>query len=175
MIIHTPISLGELIDKISILLIKEKKITDIKKNNLISEELELLQKTLNNAINNTSINNYLNQLIDVNSTLWKIEDQIRDCEKNNKFDQDFIELARSVYITNDKRSEIKADINDVFDNNANLVMVDSETGKIPNLYTKNTIYEAFKKENNNRFIENTFNNYKYDLESNQETQKLYFY
>ena len=114
MIIHTPISLGELIDKISILLIKEKKITDMKKNNLIREELELLQKTLNNAINNTSINNYLNQLIDVNSTLWKIEDQIRDCEKNNKFDQDFIELARSVYITNDKRSEIKLEINNKF-------------------------------------------------------------
>ena len=114
MIINIPISLGELIDKISILVIKEKKITDEKKNNLIREELTLLRKTLNEAANNNSINNYLNQLIDVNSTLWKIEDEIRDCEKNKKFDQKFIELARSVYITNDRRAEIKLEINNKF-------------------------------------------------------------
>ena len=114
MIINTSISLGELIDKISILVIKEKKITDEKKNNLIREELTLLRKTLNEAANNNSINNYLNQLIDVNSTLWKIEDEIRDCEKNKKFDQKFIELARSVYITNDKRAEIKLEINNKY-------------------------------------------------------------
>ena len=114
MIINTPISLGELIDKISILVIKEKKIKDEKKNNLIREELTLLRKTLNETANNNSINNYLNQLIDVNSTLWKIEDEIRDCEKNKKFDQKFIELARSVYITNDKRAEIKLEINNKF-------------------------------------------------------------
>ena len=114
MIINIPISLGELIDKISILVIKEKKIQDEKKNNLIREELTLLRKTLNEAANNNSINNYLNQLIDVNSTLWKIEDEIRDCEKNKKFDQKFIELARSVYITNDRRAEIKLEINNKF-------------------------------------------------------------
>ena len=114
MIVNTPISLGELIDKISILVIKEKKITDEKKNNLIREELTLLKKTLNEAANNNSINNYLIQLIDVNSTLWKIEDEIRDCEKNKKFDQKFIELARSVYITNDKRAEIKLEIKNKF-------------------------------------------------------------
>ena len=114
MIINIPISLGELIDKISVLVIKEKKIKDEKKNNLIREELTLLRKTLNKAANNNSINNYLNQLIDVNSTLWKIEDEIRDCEKNKKFDQKFIELARSVYITNDRRAEIKLEINNKF-------------------------------------------------------------
>ena len=114
MIVNTPISLGELIDKISILVIKEKKIKDEKKNNLIREELTLLRKTLDEAANNNSINNYLNQLIDVNSTLWKIEDEIRDCEKNKKFDQKFIELARSVYITNDRRAEIKLEINNKF-------------------------------------------------------------
>ena len=115
MIVNIPISLGELIDKISILVIKEKKITDEKKNNLIREELTLLKKTLNEVANNNSINNYLNQLIDVNSTLWTIEDEIRDCEKNKKFDQKFIELARSVYITNDKRAEIKLEINNKYD------------------------------------------------------------
>ena len=114
MIINTPISLGELIDKISILVIKEKKIKDEKKNNLIRKELTLLRKTLSEAANNNSINDYLNQLIDVNSALWKIEDEIRDCEKNKKFDQKFIELARSVYITNDKRAEIKLEINNKF-------------------------------------------------------------
>ena len=114
MIINTPISIGELIDKISILVIKEKKITDEKKNNLIRKELTLLRKTLNEVANNNSINNYLNQLIEVNSTLWKIEDEIRDCEKNKKFDQKFIELARSVYITNDRRAEIKLEINNKF-------------------------------------------------------------
>ena len=114
MIVNTPISLGDLIDKISILVIKEKKITDEKKNNLIREELTLLKKTLNEAANYNSINNYLNQLIDVNSTLWEIEDEIRDCEKNKKFDQKFIELSRSVYITNDKRAEIKLEINNKF-------------------------------------------------------------
>ena len=114
MIINTPISLGELVDKISILLIKEKKITDVKKNNLIREELALLKKTLNKATNNNAIDNYLNQLVDINSSLWKVEDEIRDCEKNKKFDQKFIELARSVYITNDKRSEIKLEINNKF-------------------------------------------------------------
>jgi len=114
MIINTPISLGELIDKISILVIKEKKIKGEKKNNLIREELTLLRKTLNEAANNNSINNYLNQLIDVNSALWKIEDELRDCEKNKEFDQKFIDLARSVYITNDKRAEIKLEINNKF-------------------------------------------------------------
>ena len=114
MIINTPISLGELIDKISILLIKERKITDVKKIDLIHEELTLLKKTLNEVAKNNSINNYLNQLIDVNSTLWKIEDEIRDCEKNKKFDQKFIDLARAVYKNNDKRSEIKLEINNHF-------------------------------------------------------------
>ena len=114
MIINTPISLGELIDKISILVIKEKKIKDEKKNNIIREELTLLRKNLNEAANNNSINNYLNQLIDVNSALWNIEDEIRDCEKNKKFDQKFIELARSVYINNDRRAVIKLEINKKF-------------------------------------------------------------
>ena len=114
MIINTPISLGELIDKISILLIKEKKIKDVKKIDLVREELTLLKKTLNKATKENAIDNYLNKLIDINSALWKIEDQIRDCEKNKEFGKKFIELSRSVYITNDKRSEIKLEINNKF-------------------------------------------------------------
>ena len=114
MIINIPISLGELIDKISILLIKEKNISDEKKLSKIHEELSLLKKTLNNTINDNSIINYLDKLVEINAKLWKIEDDIRDCERNKKFDKIFIDLARSVYITNDKRSEIKNEINKKF-------------------------------------------------------------
>ena len=114
MIVNIPISLGELIDKISILLIKEKNISDKKKLSKIGEELSLLKKTLNNKINENNIENYLNKLVEINAKLWKIEDDIRDCERNRTFDQFFIDLARSVYITNDKRSEIKNEINKKF-------------------------------------------------------------
>ena len=60
------------------------------------------------------IQNYLDSLIEINSKLWVIEDDIRDCERNKKFDQTFIDLARSVYFTNDKRSEVKLEINKKF-------------------------------------------------------------
>ena len=114
MIINTPVSLGELVDKISILLIKEKNIKNKEKLYLINEELNLLKETLKKTINNSDIDQYLNRLVDINTKLWEIEDSIRDCERNNKFDQKFINLARSVYINNDKRFEIKLDINKKF-------------------------------------------------------------
>ena len=114
MIISTPVSLGELIDKISILHIKNINIKDEEKLKLIREELELLNQTLNKHIKNNDIQNYLDSLIEINSRLWVIEDDIRDCERNKKFDQTFIDLARSVYFTNDKRSEVKLEINKKF-------------------------------------------------------------
>ena len=114
MIINTPVSLGELVDKISILHIKNINIKDSQKQKLIREELDLLNITLNNNIKREDIQKFLDLLIEINSKLWKIEDDIRDCERNKKFDQKFIELARSVYFTNDKRSEIKLDINKKF-------------------------------------------------------------
>ena len=114
MIINTPVSLGELVDKISILHIKNINIKDSQKQKLIREELELLNITLNNNIKREDIQKFLDLLIEINSKLWKIEDDIRDCERNKKFDQKFIELARSVYFTNDKRSKIKLDINKKF-------------------------------------------------------------
>jgi hypothetical protein len=114
MIINTPVSLGELVDKISILHIKNINIKDNEKLKLIREELELLNQTLNKHIKNNDIQNYLDSLIEINSKLWVIEDDIRDCERNKKFDQTFIDLARSVYFTNDKRSEIKLEINKKF-------------------------------------------------------------
>ena len=114
MIINTPVSLGELVDKISILHIKNINIKDDEKLKLIREELELLNQTLNKHIKNNDIQNYLDSLIEINSKLWAIEDDIRDCERNKKFDQTFIDLARSVYFTNDKRSEVKLEINKKF-------------------------------------------------------------
>ena len=114
MIISTPVSLGELVDKISILHIKNINIKDEEKLKLIREELELLNQTLNKHINKNDIQKYLDSLIEINSKLWVIEDDIRDCERNKKFDQTFIDLARSVYFTNDKRSEVKLEINKKF-------------------------------------------------------------
>ena len=114
MIISTPVSLGELVDKISILHIKNTNIKDDKKLILVREELELLIITLNDHVKKDDIKNYLDSLIDINLKLWKIEDDIRECERTKNFDQNFIELARSVYFTNDKRSEVKLDINKRF-------------------------------------------------------------
>ena len=114
MIINTPISLGELVDKISILHIKNKNIKDDEKLKLIREELKLLTITLDGHLKKNDIQEFLDALIKINSELWVIEDEIRDCERSKKFDEKFISLARSVYITNDKRSEIKLDINKKF-------------------------------------------------------------
>ena len=114
MLINTPISLGELIDKISILIIKQKNITDETKLDHVKKELDFLQKTLMNYIQQEEINNYLENLININSKLWKIEDDIRECERKKLFDQTFIDLARSVYFTNDERAKVKNDINKTF-------------------------------------------------------------
>tara|TARA_Y100000590_G_scaffold443453_1_gene572932 strand:- start:1444 stop:1830 length:387 start_codon:yes stop_codon:yes gene_type:complete len=115
MIINTPISLGELFDKISILKIKKKNIKNKTKQRFINNELTLLKKILDNTIHNKKkINQYLKKLIKVNTKLWKIEDDIRNHEKTKKFDKTFIDLARSVYKTNDFRAKIKNDINQKF-------------------------------------------------------------
>jgi hypothetical protein len=114
MIINTPVSLGELVDKISILHIKNLNIKDSEKLNLVKDELLLLNKTLDDHINRNDIQQHLDSLIAINSKLWVIEDDIRDCERNKIFDQKFIDLARSVYFTNDKRSAVKLEINKKF-------------------------------------------------------------
>ena len=95
MIINVPISLGELLDKVSILLIKEKKINDKKKLELIRDELSYLKKTLEKYTNDNEIDNYLVKLLEINTKMWNIEDSIRDCERKKVFKQDFINLARS--------------------------------------------------------------------------------
>ena len=114
MLINTPISLGELVDKISILIIKKKNISDSIKLEHVTKELDFLQKTLKEYISEDKINKFIQQLININSKLWKIEDDIRECERKKIFDQIFIDLARSVYFTNDERAKVKNDINKTF-------------------------------------------------------------
>ena len=114
MLINTPISLGELVDKISILMIKKKNISDSIKLQHVNKELEFLQKTLNKYISEEEINEFLLKLVNINSKLWDIEDDIRECERKKLFDQTFIDLARSVYFTNDERAKVKNDINKTF-------------------------------------------------------------
>jgi len=114
MLINTPISLGELVDKISILMVKQKNIKNNNKLEQVNKELNYLQATLDNHVTKDEIDVFLNSLIDINSRLWVIEDEIRECERKKQFDQKFIDLARSVYFTNDKRANIKLDINNKF-------------------------------------------------------------
>jgi hypothetical protein len=104
------ISLGELVDKIAILRIKLLKITDQKKLSHVIQEEQILMGQLQ-SLNLVGIDHHLQIMIEVNSKLWKIEDDIRDKERDKKFDSDFIELARLVYITNDERFNCKSRIN----------------------------------------------------------------
>ena len=110
MIVHAPISIGELIDKITILQIKLDHITDLDKLELVNSELTALQMLKTNL----DINVDMKSLKEVNLQLWNIEDRLRIKEQKQEFDNEFIELARSVYITNDKRASLKLDINNQF-------------------------------------------------------------
>jgi len=108
-IINAPISIGELIDKITILEIKKNKLQNSKLENVL-KELSFLRKLMEkHQIEITD--NLFTELKEINLTLWNIEDQIRIKEKKKEFDNIFIELARSVYLKNDKRAEIKKRIN----------------------------------------------------------------
>ena len=104
--IEIPVSVGELLDKITILQIKSKYtdneyvIKELKDLTKIAEDLQVYKES------------YLNELLIVNSLLWDIEDSLRELEEEYRFDDEFISLARQVYITNDKRAEIKRKINE---------------------------------------------------------------
>ena len=116
--ILTEISAGELLDKISILEIKLDKIKDKESLIEVSKEYESLKKTKNSNIQiTTDINNLSNQLKEINLKLWTIEDKKRICEKNHDFGKTFIELARNVYLNNDKRAKIKSNINRLLGSN----------------------------------------------------------
>ena len=112
------ISAGELIDKITILEIKKEKISNKEKLVEVNKELISLNKTLEKSINDESkILSFKNDLKNINLKLWDIEDGKRLAEKNNQFDEKFIELARSVYKFNDERAKIKLAINNALGSN----------------------------------------------------------
>ena len=111
-------SAGELIDKITILEIKKEKIINKEKLIEVDKELISLNKTLKKSINNESkILSFKNDLKNINLKLWDIEDGKRSAEKNNKFDEKFIQLARNVYKFNDERAKIKLAINNALGSN----------------------------------------------------------
>jgi hypothetical protein len=110
--IHVPVSPGEVLDKITILEIKSERISDPEKVANVKVELGLLQETWANSVSEDSVIIDLHaQLKEINEALWEIEDDIRDKERAKEFDRRFIELARSVYFTNDRRSQVKKDLN----------------------------------------------------------------
>tara|TARA_R100000541_G_scaffold8985_1_gene16589 strand:- start:2181 stop:2564 length:384 start_codon:yes stop_codon:yes gene_type:complete len=107
------VSNGELLDKISILELKMLKIEDEEKLVNIKKEFETLNPLVVNLFekHDSQLQNHYLELAKINGELWDIEDWIRDCEREKRFDKEFVELARSVYITNDKRCEVKKLIN----------------------------------------------------------------
>ncbi|MDW3095568.1 MAG: DUF6165 family protein [Gammaproteobacteria bacterium] len=110
--LYAPLSVGELIDKITILKIKQKKATDTQKLININRELDELESTWKKEkAAELDISDLFQQLTEVNEALWNIEDDIRAKEAVNKFDQEFIDLARSVYKQNDRRAALKKEIN----------------------------------------------------------------
>ncbi|MHB8446944.1 MAG: DUF6165 family protein [Rudaea sp.] len=111
-LISTPVSFGELIDKITILEIKSEQIRDVAKLANVHTELEMLNATwAQNPASRTDIRAERAELKRINQSLWEIEDEIRLKEKAQAFDARFIELARAVYFTNDKRAAVKREIN----------------------------------------------------------------
>ena len=116
--IEVEVSFGEFLDKIAILQIKSERIKDESKLVNINKELNLLKETwANNPNSKVDLSEELRQLKAVNEKIWDIEDDIRDKERNKTFDQGFIELARSVYFSNDERARIKRVINDKLGSN----------------------------------------------------------
>ena len=106
------VSVGELMDKISILEIKSEKIKDPEKLNYIKDEYKILKDQLNTNIKDYSeIESLYNSLKEINSKLWVIEDDKRLCEKNSEFGEKFIKLSRDVHFLNDERAKLKLEIN----------------------------------------------------------------
>ena len=116
--IQSEISAGELLDKISILEIKIDKIKDKDHQIEINKEYKILKETKDLNIETTAkIESLFSELKKINLNLWYIEDKIRICEKNKDFGKNFIDLARNVYLNNDKRAKIKSEINKLLDSN----------------------------------------------------------
>ena len=106
------VSIGELLDKISILEIKKGKIKDPEKLKFINNEYSILKNQLEKSVkSNEKLNNLYQSLKEINAKLWVIEDDKRQCEKDKDFGEKFIKLSRDVHFLNDDRAKIKLDIN----------------------------------------------------------------
>jgi len=117
MLVQAPVSLGEVVDKITILEIKTKHIQEEEKLKNVKNELDHLMQSLTQLLSGEQLTTLVplkQELLDINQQLWTIEDDIRDCERAKDFSEKFVELARSVYFTNDKRAEVKKRINIAF-------------------------------------------------------------
>ena len=111
--ISVPVSVGELIDKLSIQHVKKTKISNEEKLSFINREYELLYDMSSFYLNNEEIIKLYNKLVEVNSNLWEVEDELRILESKSIFDESFVQLARKVYFTNDERFLLKNKINDL--------------------------------------------------------------
>ena len=105
------VSIGEIVDKLSILKIKTENITDKVKLNNVVKEYDYLLGVVENDLNISTESDLYKELLSINKELWVIEDDIRDKERDKLFDDEFISLARLVYFTNDKRADVKKRIN----------------------------------------------------------------
>lgn len=111
-IINVPVSPGEVLDKITILEIKSERIGDAEKLANVKRELSLLQSAWQQSVEeDETVRRIHSKLKSINENLWEIEDDIRDKERAKEFDQVFIDLARSVYVTNDLRANAKKELN----------------------------------------------------------------
>jgi len=111
--VSIPVSIGELIDKLSILQIKKTKISDESKLEFVNKEFEILYNLSSIYLDNVEIDSIYHQLVEVNSSLWDIEDRLRVIEKEKRFEGEFISFARKVYYTNDDRFRLKNEINSI--------------------------------------------------------------
>lgn len=105
------VSIGEILDKLTILAIKKQKISDPQKLVHIEKEYDILEEKSKQYLNSEEVKNVFEELIEVNSKLWVIEDDLRDLESQKRFDEEFVEKARLVYMTNDHRFVLKNRIN----------------------------------------------------------------
>ena len=111
--ITIPVSIGELIDKLSILHVKQLKISNEEKLEYVNKEFELLYNLSSYHLNNEEVETLYHQLVKINTKLWDIEDKLRIIESEQNFDSEFIDLARKVYFTNDERFRLKNQINSI--------------------------------------------------------------
>ena len=113
--ISVPVSIGEMIDKLSILQVKKNNVKDENKLVFIKKEFELLYNFSSEYLSNLETESIYHRLVEVNSNLWDFEDKLRIMEKEQRFDDEFISLARKVYFTNDERFRLKNEINLITD------------------------------------------------------------